>query len=121
MQAKAVYDDFIDEYVDKAPLIGRSFTTNFAEVHTYILRFTSGNTAAETNMVAHAAENNGSIEFMAIKYHNEGVGMHAVNSAQADKSLNDLFYSGENKPHRWWEEFERQLTNAFNTYNCLDK
>ena len=58
---------------------------------------------------------------MALKDHYEGVGVHAVNGVQADKVLKGLFYSGEKKSHMRWDEFERQLTNEFNTYNCLEK
>ena len=54
VQAKAVYNDFVNEYVDKAPLDRQAFTTDTAEVHTYIVRFTSGNSVAEANMVSHA-------------------------------------------------------------------
>ena len=55
MQVKAVYNDSIDEYVDKAPIVGQAFTTDATEVHTYIVRFTSGNTVAEAKMVTHMA------------------------------------------------------------------
>ena len=55
MQAKSVYDNFIDEYVYKGQLVGQAFTTDAGEVHTYIVRFTSGNTVVESKMVAHAA------------------------------------------------------------------
>ena len=119
VQEKDVYDDLMDEYVDKVPLVEHAFTTDAAEVHTYIVRFTSGSTVAEKNMVAHAAESNGSLDFMALKDYYEGVGVHAVNTMQADKVLNGLFYSGEKKPHMWWEEFDRQLIDKFNTYNLL--
>ena len=54
VQAKFVYNDFIDEYVDKAPLVGQAITNNAMELHTYIVRFTFGNMFAEVNMVAHA-------------------------------------------------------------------
>ena len=91
VQEKDVYDDLMDEYLDKVPLVEHELTTDAAEVHTYIVRFTSGSTVAETNMVAHAAEYNGSIDFMALKDHYEGVGVHVVNGVQADKVLNDFF------------------------------
>ena len=55
VQAKAVYEYFIDEYVEKMPLDGNAFTTYAAEVHTYIVWFTSGNKVVEANMVAHAS------------------------------------------------------------------
>ena len=91
VQSKAVYKNFIDEYVDKAPLVGHEFTTDAVEVHTYIVRFTSGNTVAEAKLVSHAAENNGCLGFIVIKDHYECVGVHVVNVVQADKVLNDFF------------------------------
>ena len=121
VQAKAAYNYFIDEYVAKAPQVGQEFTTDTLGVHTYIVRLTSGSTVPEPNMVAHVEENNGCLDFIELNDHYEGVGVHAVNSVQAYKVLNDLFYSGEKKPHIWQDEFERKLTDAFNTYNCLEK
>ena len=59
MKSKTFNDDFIDEYVDKAPLFGQAFTTDTAEVNTYIVSLKSGNTVVEAKMVAHAAEKNG--------------------------------------------------------------
>ena len=58
---------------------------------------------------------------MALKDHYEGVDVHTVNTVQADKVLNGLFYSGENKPHMWWDGFERQITDEFNTCGRLKK
>ena len=72
-------------------------------------------------MVAHAAENNGRLDFMALKDHYGYIGVHAVNTVQADKLLKGLFYSGENKPHMWLDEFEGKLIDSFNTYDCLEK
>ena len=69
VQEKAVYNDFIYEYIDKAPLVGQALTTDAAEVHTSIFRFNSGNTVVEANMVAHAAENNGRPECIALMDH----------------------------------------------------
>ena len=83
--------------------------------------FTSGNTAAEAKTVDHRAANNGRLEFMALKDHYKGVGLHAVNAVQADKVLKYLFYSGKRKPHMWWYVIERHLTDAFNTYDFLEK
>ena len=60
-------------------------------------------------MVDHAAENKGRLEFMVLKNPYEGIGVHAV------------FYSGEKKPHPWWDEFQRHLTDALNTYDRLQK
>ena len=105
VQAKKMQNDFINEYVYKASLVEQAFTADAAEVHIYIVRFTSGNTVTEANMVAHAAENNGHIDFIALMYHYGGVGVHAINAVQADNVLKYLFYSGEKKPNIWWDEF----------------
>ena len=91
VQAKTVYDHFIEEYVYKATLFGQVFPTDAAEIHTYSVRFTSGNTVAEAKMVAHAAENNGCLDFMALKDHYKVVGVHTVNTVQADKLLGSFF------------------------------
>ena len=91
VQAKSVYDNFIDEYVYKGQLVGQAFTTDAAVVCTYIVRFASGNTVAEAKMVSHAAESNGCLDFNAIKDHYKDVSVHAVNVVQADKVLNDFF------------------------------
>ena len=105
--------------MEKAPLVGNEPTNDVAELHTYIGRFTAGNMVAEAKMVSHAAENNGRLDFMAIKDHYKGVGMHAVNVVQADKVLKNLSYSCEKKPHRWWGKVERQITDSINTYNRI--
>ena len=54
VKVKAVYNNFVDEYNENTPLVGQAFTTDAVEVHTYIVRFTSGNTVTEAKMVAHA-------------------------------------------------------------------
>ena len=48
------YGDFIDEYVDKAPLTGQAYLTDAAEVHTYVINLTSVNPVAEAKMVQNA-------------------------------------------------------------------
>ena len=42
-------------------------------------------------MVAHTAENTGRLDFMALKDHYEGVGVHAVFLVQANKVLRYFF------------------------------
>ena len=91
MQAKDVYNNLIDEYVDKAALVGQAFTTDASEVYNYIVRFTSVNTAAEAKIFAHAAENNGRVDLMALKDIYEVVGVHVINPVQADKLLTIFF------------------------------
>ena len=68
-------------------------------------------------MVQNVQKNERILYFIALKNYYEGVVVHSIDIAKADKIIQYLFYSGEKKPHMWWDEFERQLTDAFNTYN----
>ena len=52
-------------------------------------------------MVARTADNNGCLDFIALRYHYEGVGVHLLNVVQADKLLNGFLNSGGKKPHMW--------------------
>ena len=113
----ASYPDFLDEYIDNAPLTGAAFITDANEVHTYLVKFIAENTVAEAKIQPHAHENNGRLDFLALKTHYEGVGALAIDVIQADKTLEDLFYSGEKKPHMWWDKFERLLNDAFQVYD----
>ena len=79
------YNDFIEEYVDRAPLTSQAFTTDASKVHTYIIKFTTGNTTAEAKMIPHANKNNGQLDFIALKNHYEGTGVHAVTIVQPIK------------------------------------
>lgn len=109
--------DFLMEYVLRAPLIGEAFVTDSSEVHTYLVNFITGNSTAESKVQPLAAHKNGRLDFIALKDHYEGIGVNAIDVLRADKILDSLFYAGEKKPHMWWEEFERQLTSAFTTYD----
>ena len=110
------HTDFLDDYVAMAPLAGEAFATDGSEVMTYIVSFVAGNITAESKIQPYAADANGRLAYKAMEAHYEGVGMNAIDILKADKILDTLFYGGEKKPHMWWEEFERQLSYAFNTY-----
>jgi uncharacterized membrane protein YgcG len=107
------HPNFLDDYISMAPLAGEAFTIDAAEVHTYVVKFTAGNETAEAKIQAFNGENNGRVDVRALVDHYEGVGMHAIDIIKAEKTLKDLFYAGEKKPHMWWEEFEKQLSMAF--------
>jgi hypothetical protein len=64
---------------------------------------------------SYKGQNNGRLDFIALKDHYEGVGLHALDITKAESVLSNLHYGGKKKPHMWWEEFEKQLTSAFTT------
>ena len=91
------------------------------EVHTYIIKFTSGNPVAESKMVHNVQKNDLRLDFIVLKNHYDGAGVHAIDIVKAYNIIQDLFYLGEKKLHMWWDEFETQLTDAFNTYDWHEK
>ena len=98
--------------MDKASLTGQAYKTDAAEVHTYIVNFTSENPEAEAKLVPHAQQNNGSIDFIALKNHYKGVRVHAINIIQADKVHQDILYVVEKNPHIWWDEFKNSVNGC---------
>ena len=114
---RATHIDMLEEYAQQAPLRGPAFQADAAEVHTYITKYIAGNATAEAKIQAYTSENNGRRDFTALRDHYEGVGINAVDIIKADTTLETLYYSGEKRPHMWWDLFERQLTSAFTTYN----
>ena len=51
----------------------------------------------------------------------EGVGVNGLNISRADNIIRNLYYTGEKKPHMWWEEFEKQLIWAFGAHGKREK
>ena len=113
-----VNPQFLDDYVDQAPLHGPAFAADVEEVHSYIIGFITENPAAENKILPFATRSDGRVDFIALKEHYEGVGANAKAIVKAEDDITNMFYSGEKKPHMWWEEFETRLSLAFAT---LDK
>ena len=114
---KDVYDDHLDEYVDKAALEGPTFVSDAHEVHTYIVKFIAGNDTAESKLLPHNEMNNGRRDYEALREHYEGVGINAIDIVRADRTIKSLTYTGEKKPSMYWDKFEKELNYAFNTYD----
>jgi hypothetical protein len=109
--------DFLDDYVAMTPLVREAFTIDAADVPTFIVNFISGNNTAEAKIQAYEDSKDGRLDYVALREHYKGVGLHALDITKAETLLTSLFYSGEKKPHMWWEEFEKQLTSGFTIFN----
>ena len=107
--------DFLDDYVDQAPLNGDGYIMDNLKVHTLLRRLVTDHTVAEQKLLATKDQADGRADFIILKAFYEGVGANSKSLAAAEKDINDLFYLGEKKPHMWWDEFEARLTNAFAT------
>ena len=92
---RATYGYFIDQYVVRSSFTEQAYKTETAEDHTYTKKFTSENLAAGDKFVLHAQQNNRRLDFIALKNHYKGFGVHAINIFQAGKVLQYLFYVDE--------------------------
>ena len=61
------YANFLDEYAALAPLQGRAFEHDASKVHSYIIRFISENNVAEQKVLPHKDDNNGRLDFIALR------------------------------------------------------
>jgi hypothetical protein len=107
--------NFLDDYVVMAPVHGDAFSKDAATVHTLIVKLIAGNELAYTAVI------DGNLHFQALRDHFKGVGVLANDVTQAEKTLSDLFYMGENPPHMWWSEFQKCLDMAFLTASALPR
>jgi hypothetical protein len=79
---------FLDDYVSMAALDGKAFSIDSADVHTFIVSFIAGNDTAETKIQAYEGQNNGRLDFIALREHYEGVGLHTLDITKAETILN---------------------------------
>ena len=110
------HTDFLDDYVAMARLNDQAFEVDSAEVHTYIVKFISGNDTTESKIQSHTLTNNGREDYIALKTHFEGVGINLVDILKADEMLEKMSYTGEKQLHMWWDDFEKQLNFVFIAY-----
>jgi hypothetical protein len=91
-------EDFLDDYIERAPLEGDSYAIDSVQVHTFLVNFLSGNDISEAKIQGLQRPNDGREAFKRLMEHYEGVGIHAVDIREADKVIRTLFYAGDN-PH----------------------
>jgi len=92
-----------------------TYVIDSAQVYTFLASFVVGNSQAETKIQSINDTSDGRTAFLSLLHHYEGVGVYALDVAQAKKIISSLFYSGEKRPHMWWDKFERQLIFAYST------
>jgi hypothetical protein len=80
-------NDFLDDYVSMTALDGEAVSIDSAHVHTFIANFIAGNNTAETKIQAYEGQNNERLDFIALREHYEGVGLHALDITKARRSL----------------------------------
>lgn len=104
---------FLDMYVYTAPLRGDAFDIDNAQVATIIQGLIVGNTQAETKIQTIPQLQDGRAMFQALDEYYLGVGVFANQTTMAEKIILSVYYTGEEKPHMWWDHFEQKLTSAY--------
>lgn len=101
--------DFLDEYVACAPFTGEAYNVDNMEVATLIKSFLVGNTEAETKIQTLDNPRSGREVYRILNETYAGQGIFALDLAEAEKLLDDLYYNGEKRPYMWWTKFEQKL------------
>lgn len=112
--------NFMINYINLAPLHGEAYSIDSSTVRTLLINFITGNPTAEAKVQHLATHNDGRRDYITLRDHYEGVGVHAKDITKAINIIDNLYYSGEKKPHMWWDEFEKELEWAFNIYNLRE-
>lgn len=112
---------FLDDYVAMAPLSGAAYSEDAGVVHTLLASLIAGNETAEAKVQGLVSKRDGRLDYMALKDHYEGVGLHAKNIIWAEKVLAERYYNGERKPQMWWDKFEQELTLAYTIFDRVEK
>lgn len=109
-----VHEDFLEIYINMAPLNGEAFAMDNAKVLVLLRKFIVGNTEAEATLQAIDIEGHGRNAFIALRTHYEGEGILATDIVEAEHTIKEACYVGE-KPKMNWSMFERMLKKAYAT------
>ena len=99
--------DFLEEYVNMAPLIGDAYEMDNFEVRMYLMKFITDIEMAEATVQAIPNTRDGRSAFKALTKLYEGFGLHGIYISRVDRIIHNLFYHSGKKPHMWWTEFEK--------------
>ncbi|CAJ1959255.1 unnamed protein product [Cylindrotheca closterium] len=106
------HEDFLEMYIQMAPLDGEAFTMDNAKVLVLLRKYIVGNTQAEATIRAINVEGKGRDAFIALRTHYKGEGLLAHDIVEAENTIKNLYYVGE-KPTMNWAMFERMLKKAY--------
>lgn len=109
--------DFLDEYINMAPLQGEAYAADNKQVLTLLMKYIVGHNEAESAIQALNTTTDGRAAYLALKIFYEGEGLLATDIMEAKRTLTELFYNGEKKPYMWWTKFEQMLNKAYAAYN----
>ena len=89
--------NFIDNYINRAPLNRDAYTIDMSEVYMYITNSISGNNTIETKSMANKDQTDGRIDYINIMDDFDSVGINTIAIIEAEKVIDSLFYGEEKK------------------------
>lgn len=112
------HTDFLEMYINMAPLNGLAYEVDNQRVLTLLLKFTKGNDMADGAISALNTEHDGRAAFLAAKVRFQGEGITMTLLVKAEFTIDKLYYTGEKYPSMYWMKFETELNRA---YAVVDK
>ena len=89
------HEDFLQMYINMAPLNGDAYVIDNGRVLTLLLKFVKSNDLADGAISAINTENDGRKAFMAVKARFVGQGIMMTSVTKAERTVKKLYYSGE--------------------------
>lgn len=105
-------NDYLDEYINSAPLHGQTYITDNRKV-LVLLQALIKHERALSVIVTSNTTSDGRGVYFGIKEHFEGSGIMQTKVTNAEKTIRNLQYKGENPPYMWWTKFEQLLMKAY--------
>ena len=62
-------------------------------------------------------QHNMRLDFEALKNRYKGTRVMSLDMTKVDRFLENIHYAGEDKIYMWWDEFEKQMTWAFDVFD----
>ena len=115
---RAAQPNFLDTYVNAAPLIGVAFNDDSAKVYIVLKKLVEEHSEASMIVSNHELSRDGRAAYLDLQLKFEGEGVHSQSRAEATDDIERMFYNGEKPPHMTWDSFETRLKNA---YIMMDK
>ena len=103
--------DYLDEYINAAPLMGTTFITDNQKVYVLFQALITHEQALSV-IATQNTTTNGRDVYLAVKAHFEGSGIMQNKVTNAEKTIRQIRYKGEIQPYMWWTKFEQELLKA---------
>ena len=106
-----------ENFISMARLSGNTFESDSQRVHVSLIPFLAKHNEALSIVKGIGVDNRcGRKDWLALAQHYKGSGMFLNEVVEAERTIKDLYYNGENHPHMYWNKFKRLLNDAYSVF-----